>query len=317
VLVLIDLNGFKSYNDAFGHAAGDTVLTRLGTSLAQTVGGTGVAYRMGGDEFCVLATCPPERAEAFSARCAAAMTLSGQGFSITAAHGAVTIPGEHGSAAAALSLADERMYQRKRGGHVPAARQSANVLAAVAEEHAPGLAEHMRSVRELADATAVEAGVVGAELEALRNAAALHDIGKLAIPTEILDKPGPLSPDEWELVRQHTIVGERILATAPALERSARLVRWSHERIDGTGYPDGLAGDEIPLPARIIAVANAYDAMLTERVHAGPRSPKDALAELRRCAGTQFDPAVVAAFERALPLVGSPPAPREPDRATV
>ena len=317
VLVLIDLNGFKSYNDAFGHAAGDTVLTRLGTSLAQTVDATGVAYRMGGDEFCVLATCPPERAEAFSARCAAAMTLRGQGFSITAAHGAVTIPGEHGSAAAALSLADERMYQHKRGGHVPAARQSANVLAAVAEEHAPGLAEHMRSVRELADATAVEAGVVGAELEALRYAAALHDIGKLAIPTEILDKPGPLSPDEWELVRQHTIVGERILATAPALERSARLVRWSHERIDGTGYPDGLAGDEIPLPARIIAVANAYDAMLTERVHAEPRSPKDALAELRRCAGTQFDPAVVAAFERALPQVGSPPAPRQPDRATV
>jgi two-component system cell cycle response regulator len=317
VLVLIDLNGFKSYNDSFGHAAGDAVLTRLGGALAQAVRGGGAAYRMGGDEFCVLASCPPQQAEAFSARCAAAMALRGQGFSITAAHGAVTIPGEYGSAAAVLALADERMYQRKRGGRVPAARQSANVLSAVAEEHAPGLAEHMRSVRELAHATGIEAGVVGAELDALRYAAALHDIGKLAIPTDILEKPGPLSPDEWELVRQHTIVGERILASAPALERSARLVRWSHERVDGSGYPDGLSRDAIPLAARIIAVANAYDAMLTARVYAPARSPEDALAELRRCAGTQFDQAVVAAFERALPRIGSQPALRELDRATV
>jgi two-component system, cell cycle response regulator len=317
VLVLIDLNGFKSYNDSFGHAAGDVVLTRLGGALAQAVRGGGAAYRMGGDEFCVLATCPPQQAEAFSARCAAAMALRGQGFSITAAHGAVTIPGEYGSAAAVLALADERMYQRKRGGRVPAARQSANVLTAVAEEHAPGLAEHMRSVRELAHATAIEAGIVGAELDALRYAAALHDIGKLAIPTEILEKPGPLSPDEWELVRRHTIVGERILASAPALERSARLVRWTHERIDGSGYPDGLGRDRIPLAARVIAVANAYDAMLTARVYAPARSPEEALAELRRCAGTQFDPAVVAAFERALPRIGSQPALRELDRATV
>jgi len=308
VLVLIDLNGFKSYNDAFGHAAGDTVLTRLGSALVQAVRVRGAAYRMGGDEFCVLAPCPPEQAEAFSARCAVAMSLRGQGFSITAAHGAVAIPGEQGSAAAVLALADERMYQRKRGGRVPAARQSADVLTAVAEEHAPLLAEHMRSVSELAYATAIEVGVVGAELEALRCAAALHDIGKMAIPNELLEKPGPLSPGEWELIRQHTIVGERILASAPALERSARLVRWSHERVDGGGYPDGLGGDEIPLAARIIAVTNAFDAMIAERVYAPARSPQDALAELRRCAGTQFDPAVVTAFERVLPRIGSQPA---------
>ena len=197
------------------------------------------------------------------------------------------------------------MYQRKRGGRVPAARQSANVLAAVAEEHAPQLAEHMRSVAELAYATAVEVGVVGAELEALRYAAALHDIGKMAIPNEILEKRGTLAPDEWELIRQHTIVGERILASAPALERSARLVRWSHERIDGEGYPDRLGGNEIPLAARIIAVANAFAAMRSERPYTGARSEPDALAELRRCSGTQFDPVVVASFARVLPQVGA------------
>ena len=308
VLVLLDLNGFKAYNDAFGHAAGDTVLTRLGAALEAAASGRGAAYRMGGDEFCVLASCPPEAAEAFSAQCAAAMSLRGQGFTITAAHGAVTIPGAQGTAAAVLALADERMYQRKRGGRVPAARQSANVLVAVAEEHAPELAEHMGSVRELAEATAVEMGVVGAELEALRYAAALHDIGKMAIPEQILEKRGPLTADEWELIRQHTIVGERILASAPALERSARLVRWSHERIDGEGYPDRLGGDEIPQAARIIAVANAFAAMRSERPYTGARSEPDALAELRRWSGTQFDPVVVAAFERVLPRVGSSPA---------
>jgi two-component system, cell cycle response regulator len=305
-LVLLDLNGFKSYNDAFGHAAGDTVLVRLGRALAESAR-TGKAYRMGGDEFCVLAVCPPHAVGAFSARCAAAMALRGQGFSITAAHGVVTIPGEHGTPASALALADERMYQQKRGGRIPAARQSANVLTALAEEHAPVLARHMRSVGELAHAVAVELGVSGAELEALRYAAGLHDIGKLAIPNDVLEKPGPLTEDEWQLIRRHTVVGERILATAPALERSARLVRWSHERIDGQGYPDGLRGDQIPLSARIIAAANAYDAMLTVQPYQPARPSDEALSELRRCAGTQFDAAAVAALERIIAHVPEPP----------
>jgi two-component system, cell cycle response regulator len=199
------------------------------------------------------------------------------------------------------------MYQQKRGGRMPAARQSANVLTALAEEHAPVLARHMRSVAELAHAMAVDLGVSGAELEALRYAAGLHDIGKLAIPEDVLEKPGPLSEDEWELIRRHTIVGERILASAPALERSARLVRWSHERIDGQGYPDGLRGDEVPLAARIVAAANAYDAMLTEQPHQPARSSEEAVAELRRCTGTQFDASAVAALERALARVEEPP----------
>jgi diguanylate cyclase (GGDEF)-like protein len=299
VLVLLDLNGFKSYNDAFGHAAGDAVLVRLGAALTDAAG-AGTAYRMGGDEFCVLAPCVPEQVGAFSRSCAAAMALRGQGFSITAAHGAVAIPGEHGSAASVLALADERMYQQKRGGRVPAARQSADVLTALAEEHAPVLARHMRAVGELAHETGVELGLVGAELEALRYAAALHDIGKLAIPDDVLDKPGPLTEDEWELIRRHTIVGERILASAPALERSARLVRWSHERVDGEGYPDGLRGEDLPLAARIITAANAYDAMLTEQAHAPARTREDALEELRRCSGTQFDATVVDALERVI-----------------
>ena len=123
----------------------------------------------------------------------------------------------------------------------------------------------------------------------------------MAIPEAIIKKPGPLTTDEWELVRQHTVIGERIIATAPALQRAAQLVRWSHERVDGQGYPDRLSGDDIPLATRIISVADAFDAMCSDRAYGGTRSREEALAELRRCAGTQFDGAVVAAFERVLP----------------
>jgi two-component system cell cycle response regulator len=298
-LVLLDLNGFKSYNDTYGHGAGDMLLKQLGGALAHAVDEDSIAYRMGGDEFCVLAPLDSD-IDAFSARCAAALATRGDGFAITAAHGAAVLPDEGRDASTVLALADARMYRQKNGSRPPAASQSADVLIAVVAERAPELASHVHAVCELACAAAHELGVTGSELEALRHAAALHDIGKMAIPESIVEKPGPLSEAEWALIRRHTLIGERILAAAPALERSARLVRSSHERIDGTGYPDGLAGDEVPLGSRIILVADAFDAMISERSYGTRRSEADALSELHRCAGTQFDPSVVAAFERVI-----------------
>jgi HD-GYP domain-containing protein (c-di-GMP phosphodiesterase class II) len=135
------------------------------------------------------------------------------------------------------------------------------------------------------------------ERSLLLQAAELHDIGKAAIPDAILQKPGPLDGEEWAFMRQHTVIGERILGAAPALSGSAKLVRWSHERADGSGYPDGLAGDDIPMGARIIAVCDSYDAMVSTRAYrVAPMSHEGALSELRRCAGTQFDARVVDAF---------------------
>ncbi len=130
-----------------------------------------------------------------------------------------------------------------------------------------------------------------------RLTAELHDVGKTAIPDSILNKPGPLNPEEWELIKRHTIIGERILAAAPGLARTARLVRATHERIDGAGYPDGLRGNDIPLVARIVCVVDAYDAMTSTRSYAKGLSPRAALAELRRCAGSQFDSSIVEIFE--------------------
>ena len=180
----------------------------------------GTAYRIGGDEFCVLAPLRTDLEE-FSEYCAAALATHGDGFLITAAHGAVLLPDEGRDADAVLALADARMYGQKNAGRPPAAMQSADVLMAVVAERAPALASHVNAVCELACEVAAELDMTGAELEALRHAAALHDIGKMAIPESILEKPGALSDSEWALIRRHTIIGERILAAAPALERSA------------------------------------------------------------------------------------------------
>jgi two-component system, cell cycle response regulator len=136
----------------------------------------------------------------------------------------------------------------------------------------------------------------GEQLDELVRGAELHDVGKMAIPDAILHKPAGLAPDEWAFVHQHTIIGERILAAAPALRAVGALVRSSHERWDGRGYPDRLAGDAIPLGARVIAVCDAYDAMRSDRPYRRACPQDEALAELRRCAGRQFDPAVVEAF---------------------
>jgi HD-GYP domain-containing protein (c-di-GMP phosphodiesterase class II) len=133
------------------------------------------------------------------------------------------------------------------------------------------------------------------QLDELRRAGELHDLGKLALPEEMLHKSGPLTDSEQLFMRQHTIIGERILNVAPALRVVARLVRSSHERWDGKGYPDGLAGAAIPLGARVIAACDAYDAMISDRTYQAARSPDKAIAEIRRHAGSQFDPEVVEA----------------------
>jgi HD-GYP domain-containing protein (c-di-GMP phosphodiesterase class II) len=130
----------------------------------------------------------------------------------------------------------------------------------------------------------------------MMRAAKLQDVGMMAIPDAILAKPGPLNDAEWAYIRKHTVIGERIVAAAPPLLPVARLVRSSHERWDGGGYPDGLAGESIPVGARIVFVCDSFDAMISERPYRQARSPEQALAEMRRCAGTQFDPEVVDAL---------------------
>jgi diguanylate cyclase (GGDEF)-like protein len=299
VLVLFDLDGFKHYNDTFGHPAGDALLVRLGANLASFLDGRGTAFRMGGDEFCALLAPGRRPAEPLVVGAATALSERGEGFAIGCSYGAITLPLEALEVAEALRIADQRMYAQKNAGRASASRQSRDVLLRALAERNPELRHHLSGVAELAEATALRLGLPHEEVEQVRHAAELHDVGKVAVPDAILSKPGPLSDDEWAFIRRHTVIGERIIGAAPALMRVAALVRASHERWDGGGYPDGLRADAIPLGARIVAVADAFDAMTSPRPYSLPRRPDAALAELRICAGAQFDPDVVAAFELA------------------
>jgi diguanylate cyclase (GGDEF)-like protein len=307
-LVLYDLNGFKRYNDTFGHPAGDALLARLSGKLDEIVAPYGTAYRMGGDEFCVLFRGSTVDTDAFVQNSLTALTEQGPGFSIGAAHGVVSIPAEVEDPASIMQLADQRLYKRKdETRESSAVHQLRDVLLQAFEERYPDLQEHQRGVGALVLAVGRRLGMEGEELDVLARAAELHDVGKIAIPDAILNKPGPLDQEEWRFMRRHTILGERILMAASALRPVARLVRSSHERFDGDGYPDRLHGEQIPLGARVIFVCDAYDAMTSNRSYSGPVTPAQAIAELWACAGTQFDPNVVEAFVATLQEAKQPP----------
>ena len=308
VLVLFDLDGFKHYNDTFGHLAGDGLLARCGRALREAVQGVGGAYRPGGDEFCVLlAPSGTGGTEDVVAACVAALSERRPGGDVVPSWGAVLLPEEATAPEEALTLADQRMYGRKGTGRRRAARRESIdvLLSALQERRQENLHVHSDSVAELARRVGERLAMNPADVEETAHAAELHDIGKLAIPDRVLSKPTPLTRDEWLQVHEHTIAGERILRAAPALEPVARLVRASHERWDGEGYPDSLAGEDIPLGARIISVCDAFDAMISERPYREAMSIGAALEEIGRCAGTQFDPAVVRAFEAV--VVGDDP----------
>ena len=296
VLALFDLDGFKHYNDTFGHPAGDALLVRLGRNLAACLERRGRAFRMGGDEFCVLIEPGADEPEQLVHSAAAALSESGDGFTIGCSFGAILLPEEASDPAEALRIADQRMYAQKHAGRMSAGRQSKDVLLRALTERSPDLGGHLSSVAELAERTARRLGLPADEVERVRHAGELHDAGKVAIPDGILSKPGPLTEDEWAFVRRHPLIGERIVRSAPSLSRVAELVRSTHERFDGAGYPDRLQADAIPLGSRIVAVCDAFDAMTSGRPYAAARTPGEALDELRRCSGTQFDPAVVETF---------------------
>jgi diguanylate cyclase (GGDEF)-like protein len=299
-LTLFDLNGFKAYNDTFGHLAGDSMLVRLGTRLMTDVGDAGRVYRLGGDEFCAIVMDDVDDPLAVRAAAADALSEAGKGFTVTASQGTAVLPTEASTSSDALRLADRRMYAQKAMRTGSASSQTRDVLVSALAERLPDLEGHLDGVARLADAVGRELGLDDETLSRLGHAARLHDIGKVAIPDAILLKAGPLTDDEWGFMRTHTLLGERILAAAPALSDVVHVVRASHEWFDGRGYPDGLIGEDIPLEARIILVCDSFDAMTSDRPYRERRSDAAALAELRGCSGTQFDPAVVSAFEAAL-----------------
>jgi diguanylate cyclase (GGDEF)-like protein len=308
--VLIDLDSFKRINDEDGHRGGDMLLRAAAAALGDTCRRGDLAFRVGGDEFALLlAGLDEEAAAAVAGRaCAAISALDPR---MGASAGLVALRGDSGKDSL-LEQADQRLYAAKRGEQSPAGVMAARstmttqvaveVLVAALEAHHPATAAHSVEVSGLSARVAARLSASPTERELVRQAALVHDLGKLAIAPQILDKVGALEPHEWDTVRTHADRGAEILLRAPGLDRLAGAVRASHERWDGTGYPSRLAGRQIPFAARIVAACDAYDAMIAERPGSPALAAQDAIAELHQCAGSQFDPDVVTALLEELSL---------------
>jgi diguanylate cyclase (GGDEF)-like protein len=296
-LGIFDLDGFKAYNDTFGHPAGDALLARLASRLAAAVGDQGSAYRIGGDEFVVTTSSFSDGRLLKAAQ--AALSESGKGFKVGCSLGSTRILAGI-SLEQALHVADQLLYANKRSGRPDLRTEVKDVLLQVLAEQSESLVDHVGQVAGLVWSTAVRLDLPAEQVETARLAAELHDIGKSAIPASILKKPGPLDPQERLFMQRHSTIGERIVAASPTLQPIAPIVRSCHERADGTGYPDGLHLEQIPICSRIIAVVDAYDAMISDRPYQLAMPAEEALQELQLNAGTQFDPAVVDAFTKVL-----------------
>jgi two-component system cell cycle response regulator len=301
VLVLLELEGLQTYGDRVGYAAGDELLRQSAQSLIQAVGPlSGVAYRFGTARLAALV--PYDERRRGEVILAATDSLRDQDAdpAIGRSYGEVAIPDETAEAEVAFQLAGQRLEAHRQRQHRSARRQAHAVLMAALSARRPELRDHLRTVTYRAIALARRLGMGIAEIDDIALAAELQDVGLLAVPESVLEKEAPLSEAETAMVHSHTAEGERIIAAAPGLGSVAGLVRSSAERYDGSGYPDGLVGEAIPLGARIIAVAVAFAALTAQRPYRPALNSTEALAELRRCAGTQFDPRVVEALGQDL-----------------
>ena len=317
---LLDVDSLKRINDTYGHPIGDLALAAVGARLASS----GEAFRLGGDEFALLLPgVEPERARLLVELVLVDLPLqAGLDDQFRVSGGIAAYPRDGETPQALVDRADEALYHSKRhtpgSVHVrsadgpglralvadsPADRatrlQAATSLAQAVDSRGDLGRSHSQSVGRLAARIGARMGLDVAQCELLDLAGRLHDLGKVAIPDEILEKPGPLAPDERRVLERHPIVGSNMLISL-GLGDVSGWVRHQHERWDGSGFPDGLAGEVIPLPARVLAVANAFDTLISGAGHRSPMSEAEALSELERAEGAQFDPAVVEALASEL-----------------
>ncbi|MGO9960408.1 MAG: diguanylate cyclase [Solirubrobacteraceae bacterium] len=343
-LAFLDVDHFKAVNDTLGHRAGDNALRELGQVLRANLRSVDIVGRWGGEEFIVLLPeIDPDQALTAAERLRA--TVAQHRFSaageahLTCSIGVASRPQDGIDRDSLLTAADRAMYVGKQLGRNQAIAASNHAAAALVADKASSIreeqtlvgavealaavvsardsdtGEHSSHVSSLARRVALELGCEADEVHTIGLAARLHDIGKVAVSDAILSNPGRLTDEEWRVIRLHPQVGADIAGRIERLRPISPLIRSHHERYDGAGYPDHLAGDAIPLGARIIGAVDAYSAMVTDRTYAAARSPQQAIDELRRLAGAQFDPRVVQALVNMLDP-NDPPARPDPPRTT-
>ena len=327
-LAMLDLDEFKEYNDRFGHTNGDAVLRCVAQTLTSELRKPDMAFRYGGDEFTIiLPETDAEKAKGIVDRIRS-RRLEGlrEGTAppdlyLNFSAGIAQFPDNAETADGLVFLADTALYRSKRSGGNKtilvadlgeagadvvdsATMDQVYALAATVDARDPHTYGHSKRVATISEMMGRAIGLQPIELADLRAAALLHDIGKVGVPDSILTKPGVPNKHEWTVLRKHPGEGAKIVGYVKELQRLVPLVRHHHEWYDGSGYPDGLKGEDIPLGARIISVADAYDTMTTPRPYREVVSPEEACAELRRCSGTQFEEALAEALCRAVNEAG-------------
>lgn len=343
-LIKVDLDYFKEINENFGQVAGDMLLQKVAWIFESAVDDAGLGFtaRMGGEDFAV--TLPGQSSDATLEFANRLRDLANDHFAdeevqVTMSFGVAASPTDGEDGDALVRSADAALFAAKEFGRNRAVQFSDNLrsimprlalrraaqrevhvatlvtLAEVLDLRDASTSNHSRTVGSYAEMMARELGLAEKTIERIRIAGVLHDIGKIGIPDSILMKPSKLTDDEWVRMKSHPEIGARILA-AMELTDIREWVLYHHERPDGRGYPRGLRGDEIPLAARILAVADSYEAMTAERVYKAAMSHEDAAAELRRCMGSQFDPDVTEAFLRAISRTGNAAVPSKPRDGT-
>jgi diguanylate cyclase (GGDEF)-like protein len=297
---MCDIDGLKLVNDTFGHAAGDQLLLSTAQLLRLAIREGDIAARIGGDEFAIIMPRSGERAAKFIVkRIRAAVERENQenrGIPISISLGYAHAKDKSISAQSLLKEADNQMYREKLHHSQSVRSAIVQTVMKMLEERDFATEEHADRLQYLTNKIARRMQLAESRIADLQLLARFHDIGKVGIPDHILLKPGPLTNDEKKIMHRHCEIGYRIAQSAVDLMPSAEWILKHHEWYDGSGYPLGLAGEAIPIECRILAVADAYDAMTSDRPYRKAISYESALLELKRCAGTQFDPMIVEIF---------------------
>lgn len=306
-IILGDINGLKMTNDVFGNRKGDQILITVANIFSLACSDKDILVRYGGDEFAAI--MPNTNLEETQRTVKKILDLCGME---TCGHAKISLSIGYScqenmmeSLSEAVNTAEDYMFRNKMLDDKSYRSSFISSLKSILYNKSYETEQHAMRIRGLCTEVGRQMGLRENEMNDLSLFSMLHDIGKIGVKDSVLAKPGKLTKDEWTEMRSHSTIGYRIARSSPELQSVANYILFHHERFDGTGYPKGLKGEEIPLLSRILSVADSYDAMVNDRCYRKAMPKEEAIAEIKRCSGTQFDPKVVECFLKSLDKIDS------------